>query len=70
MMEQGLLDEVRALKERGLSRDSVAMQGLGYRNCLAFWKETVPSMRRSASSREIHGILQTAAHLVLNGSGM
>ena len=31
MMEQGLLEEVRALKERGLSRDSIAMQGLGYK---------------------------------------
>lgn len=36
MMEQGLLDEVRALKERGLSRSSVAMQGLGYKELFGF----------------------------------
>ena len=36
MMEQGLLDEVRALKEMGYTRDCVAMQGLGYKELLAY----------------------------------
>ncbi len=31
MMEAGLVDEVRALKERGVPRMSTAMQGLGYK---------------------------------------
>ena len=31
MMEQGLLDEVRSLKERGVKKESTAMQGLGYK---------------------------------------
>lgn len=35
MMEEGLLDEVRFLKERGVRRDSTAMQGLGYKELFA-----------------------------------
>ena len=36
MMEQGLLDEVKALKKKGYSRDMVSMQGLGYKELLAY----------------------------------
>ena len=36
MMEQGLLDEVKALKEMGYTRDMVSMQGLGYKELLAY----------------------------------
>ena len=36
MMEQGLLDEVRYLKERGVRKDSTAMQGLGYKELYAY----------------------------------
>lgn len=36
MIEQGLVDEVKALKERGLSRDCVSMKGLGYKEILAY----------------------------------
>ncbi|MGF7144063.1 tRNA dimethylallyltransferase [Anaerotaenia torta] len=36
MMEQGLLDEVKALAARGYTRDLVSMQGLGYKELLAF----------------------------------
>lgn len=35
MMEAGLLDEVRFLKEQGYGRDLVSMQGLGYKELLA-----------------------------------
>lgn len=35
MMGEGLLDEVRFLKERGVRRDSTAMQGLGYKELYA-----------------------------------
>ncbi len=34
MMEEGLLDEVKSLKGRGLSRDNVSMLGLGYKEIL------------------------------------
>ncbi|MGN0338796.1 MAG: tRNA (adenosine(37)-N6)-dimethylallyltransferase MiaA [Lachnospiraceae bacterium] len=36
MMDQGLLEEVRALKEMGYTRDMVSMQGLGYKELLAY----------------------------------
>lgn len=36
MMEQGLLEEVKRLKDQGLSRDMVSMQGLGYKELLAY----------------------------------
>ncbi len=36
MMEDGLLAEVKALKERGCTRDLVSMQGLGYKEILAY----------------------------------
>lgn len=36
MMEQGLMKEVEAMKARGLSRDMVSMQGIGYKELLAY----------------------------------
>lgn len=36
MMEQGLLDEVKKLKEMGYTRDMVSMQGLGYKELFAY----------------------------------
>ncbi len=36
MMELGLLDEVRRLREMGLTRDMVSMQGLGYKELLDY----------------------------------
>ena len=36
MMADGLLEEVKGLKARGCTRDMVSMQGLGYRELLAF----------------------------------
>lgn len=36
MMEQGLLDEVKSLKARGYSMDNISMQGLGYKEILAY----------------------------------
>lgn len=35
MMEEGLLNEVKALKEAGFGRELVSMQGLGYKELLA-----------------------------------
>ncbi|MGN0352186.1 MAG: tRNA (adenosine(37)-N6)-dimethylallyltransferase MiaA [Roseburia sp.] len=35
MMEKGLLDEVKALKEMGYHREMVSMQGLGYKELLS-----------------------------------
>lgn len=36
MLEEGLVDEVMALKEMGLRRDMVSMQGLGYKEILDY----------------------------------
>lgn len=36
MIEEGLLDEVRLLKERGATKEMVSMQGLGYKEILAY----------------------------------
>lgn len=36
MLEEGLVDEVKALKELGCTRDMVSMQGLGYKEILDY----------------------------------
>lgn len=36
MLKAGLINEVRALKEKGCTKDMVAMQGLGYKEIFAF----------------------------------
>jgi len=36
MVEEGLLDEVKRLKEMGLTKDTVSMQGLGYKEILSY----------------------------------
>ena len=36
MAEQGLFDEVRALLDKGVPRDSTALQAIGYKECLAY----------------------------------
>lgn len=36
MLEEGLVDEVRALKDKGYTRDMVSMQGLGYKEILDY----------------------------------
>ncbi|MGN0204885.1 MAG: tRNA (adenosine(37)-N6)-dimethylallyltransferase MiaA [Coprococcus sp.] len=36
MLEQGLVDEVRGLRDRGYTRELVSMQGLGYKEILAY----------------------------------
>ncbi len=36
MMEQGLLEEVQHLRDHGFTRDLVSMQGLGYKQLLAY----------------------------------
>ncbi|MDY5987559.1 MAG: tRNA dimethylallyltransferase, partial [Lachnoclostridium sp.] len=36
MVEEGLVDEVKVLKARGLNRSMVSMKGLGYKEILAY----------------------------------
>ena len=41
MLEQGLIDEVRSLRDRGFTRDLVSMQGLGYKEMLDYLDGTL-----------------------------
>lgn len=41
MMTHGLMEEVRALRDRGCRRDMVSMQGLGYKELLACLEEEI-----------------------------
>ena len=61
MMEEGLLEEVKELKERGCHREMVSMQGLGYKEILAIWTENILLKRQSASLKGTQGILQSAS---------
>ena len=38
MLEQGLVDEVKVLLEEGVSPSAVSMQGLGYKEIVAYLK--------------------------------
>lgn len=40
MMQEGLVEEVQALKDRGCTKEMVSMQGLGYKEILAFLNGT------------------------------
>lgn len=42
MMEEGLLEEVKSLRERGCRRGMVSMQGLGYKEILAYLEGEYP----------------------------
>ena len=42
MLQRGLLDEVKRLREMGYGDNAVAMQGLGYKEMLAYLKGELP----------------------------
>ena len=42
MMEQGLTEEVEALRKRGLKRENVSMQGLGYKELFGYFEGEYP----------------------------
>ncbi|WP_342551490.1 tRNA (adenosine(37)-N6)-dimethylallyltransferase MiaA [Paenibacillus sp. FSL R7-0652] len=52
MIEQGLVDEVKALLERGVARGHISMQGLGYKEIAAYlqgevsWEAAVEWLKR------------------------
>jgi len=39
MLQEGLVEEVKRLRERGCRRDMVSMQGLGYKEILGFLED-------------------------------
>lgn len=49
MMEQGLLEETRKLREMGLSPEAVSMQGLGYKEIYAYLDGRIPSIEEAVT---------------------
>ena len=47
MLEEGLLEEVKGLREEGCHRGMVSMQGLGYKDELHIWMESIPWKKQS-----------------------
>ena len=46
MMDEGLVDEVKGLLERGCTREMVSMQGLGYKEVIGYLEGNTPFPRR------------------------
>ena len=53
MLEEGLVEEVKSLREKGYHRGMVSMQGLGYKEILAYldgeyvaWKKQCAYLKR------------------------
>ena len=59
MMQEGLLEEVNALRLRGLKRESVAMQGLGYKELFGYFEGEYPL--EEAVLRETQDILPSGS---------
>ena len=67
MMENGLVDEVKKLKDMGCHRGQTSMQGLGYKEILGWWLH----VRRSRIYPETgyQTFCQAAAYMVSQGKG-
>lgn len=50
MMEEGLLDEVESLWNMGCKRDMVSMQGLGYKELLAYLEGDIGSLEEAVNA--------------------
>lgn len=61
MIENGLVEEVQALKAMGCHRGQTSMQGLGYKEILDYLDGRCTWMRRSISSNGIPGILPSGS---------
>lgn len=60
MMQNGLVEEVKQLKDMGLKRENVSMQGLGYKEILDYLDEKMDLDRAIYLIKEIQGILPNA----------
>mgnify|MGYP003025947205 CR=1 FL=1 len=61
MMEQGLTEEVEALRKRGLKRETYPCRGLDIKSCSAILKENIRLKKQSGSSSGIQGISQSVS---------
>ena len=70
MLKEGLLEEVQKLKDMGYHRGMVSMQGLGYKEILAYLDGEV-SVRGSGQDPEkrYQTFCKTPADLVSQGEG-
>ena len=64
MIEAGLVDEVQALKDMGCTSSMVSMQGLGYKEILAYLDGVLSLDDAIYVSSGTQDILQNADHLV------
>ncbi|MFQ9151936.1 MAG: tRNA (adenosine(37)-N6)-dimethylallyltransferase MiaA [Blautia sp.] len=70
MLENGLVEEVKRLRERGCTRELVSMQGLGYKEILA-WLDGETSYEEAVEilKRDTRHFCQETDHLVQAGTG-
>ena len=61
MMEEGLLEEVKSLRERGCTVEWSPCRGLATKRSLPIWKENILLKKQCVSSKEIRDILQNAS---------
>ena len=69
MLKEGLLEEVQKLKDMGYHRGMVSMQGLGYKEILAYLDGEYPLEEAVRILKEIPDICKAAADLVSTGVG-
>lgn len=69
MVKAGLVDEVARLQQMGCHADMVSMQGLGYKEILAYLNGTSTLRKRSIHQARIETFCQAAADLVPQGAG-
>lgn len=70
MIEAGLVDEVQALKDMGCTSSMVSMQGLGYKEILAYLDGVLSLDDAIYVSSGTQGILQNARLPGLRGRRM
>ena len=70
MIEEGLVDEVKHLKELGCTKEMVSMQGLGYKEILAYLDGEYPLEEAvRILKRDTRHFAKTPADLVSQGEG-
>src|SRR5690606_41561957 len=53
MMEQGLVEEVKNLMEMGYDKNTIAMQGLGYKEIISYLKGEISKERSEEHTSEL-----------------
>ena len=70
MLQEGLVEEVKKLRERGCRRDMVSMQGLGYKEILGFLEDEYDLERAVyLIKRDTRHFAKRQLYLVQEGAG-